>query len=459
MEPLKDPLNDRFLKNLEPPPARSLFHELLFPKSEDIPDWIQLKSHLEKQGQVSKQDLLQIITIVKSIFSKESNLLELMDPVTIIGDIHGQFYDLLKILELAGNILTTKYLFLGDMVDRGLFSIEVLLMLFSLKINFPSSVFILRGNHECRQLTSYFNFRNECLYKYDLETYEIIMDCFDKLPLACMVNNKFLALHGGLSPELKKISDILAIKRDIEPPRSGIFCDILWADPVENEGPQEKFKPNDARGCSFFFGGLAAKRFLKKNKLLSIIRGHEAQLDGYKVHNWNNKAKFPAVITVFSAPNYCDVYNNKGAIIKFVDNNLHITQYNYSPHPYILPNFMDIFSWSIPFVIEKILQMLSCIMKDRGDEIEERKTGEKKSVNKERKNEIKKKIKAISRLMKMFKNLRDENELLIELNGSCPDANVPKIFLKKIKSGLKGAVEFFNNAKQLDKINEIRPNN
>jgi len=122
--------------------------------------------------------------------------------VTIVGDIHGQYYDLLKLLELGGDPEINKYLFLGDFVDRGCFSIEVILLLFAIKINYPKTVVLLRGNHECRSLTTYFNFRNEWLYKYDIDIFDRIMDWFDALPISCLVNNRFLAVHGGISPEL-----------------------------------------------------------------------------------------------------------------------------------------------------------------------------------------------------------------------------------------------------------------
>ncbi len=140
--------------------------------------------------------------------------MKVQDPVTVVGDLHGQYYDLQKILDLGGfpesrlkstdqlSLTQNKYLFLGDYVDRGSFSVEILLLLYSLKINFPNEVIMLRGNHECRQMTQYFNFRAECLLKYDGETYDLFMESFDALPIACIVNNKFLALHGGISPNL-----------------------------------------------------------------------------------------------------------------------------------------------------------------------------------------------------------------------------------------------------------------
>lgn len=214
---------------------------------------------------------------------------------------------------------------------------------------------MLRGNHECRQLTSFFNFKQECEVKYDLEVYDCVMEAFDALPLSCIVNEKFAGVHGGISPALPKFVELNKMKRFTEPPKEGPLCDLLWSDPCEkdDEAVGIEWTQNKTRGCSFVFGAKAAIPFLNKNDLLSIIRGHEAQLEGFKMSKWNPKVDFPSVITVFSAPNYCDVYNNKGAIIKFVNNSINIQQYNFSPHPFILPNFMNVFSWSLPFVSEK----------------------------------------------------------------------------------------------------------
>eukprot|EP00917_Polyrhabdina_sp_WS-2016_P004211 GHVP01009669.1.p1 GENE.GHVP01009669.1~~GHVP01009669.1.p1 ORF type:complete len:361 (-),score=54.03 GHVP01009669.1:357-1439(-) len=358
MEALSDPKSDRVVQSVEPPPAKPLSEDLLFPNKSQIPDWKALRKHLAKEGTVSKECCLNLISKLSEITHTEDNFLKLKDPITVVGDIHGQFYDMLRILEVGGDPGGTQYLFLGDFVDRGAFSVEVLLLLFAIKLNFPNKVWLLRGNHECRQMTAFFNFRDECEYKYDLTVYYAFMDAFDSLPVAACVNGKFLCLHGGLSPDLKNINQISNFNRFMEPPRSGLFCDLLWADPVDEEKEEHLSNPNmffsnDIRGCSFFFKYDAASAFLEKNSLLSIIRAHEAQLEGYKMHQTNSKTGFPAVITIFSAPNYCDCYNNKGAILRFENNTLNIQQFNYSPHPYHLPNFMDVFTWSMPFVSEK----------------------------------------------------------------------------------------------------------
>merc|ERR1719399_2485135 len=317
-----------------------------------------------REGKIQKEVFMDLIRRASELFSAEPNLLKLKDPITVVGDLHGQYYDFVKMLEVGGAPGETQYIFLGDYVDRGSYSIEVLALVFSIKIKFPKRIWMLRGNHECRQMTAFFNFRDECEYKYNAAVYDAIMDCFDSLPLAATINGKFLAVHGGISPDMKKLKDLNSVDRFHEPPREGIQCDLIWSDPMEDKEGQPPKKggdhwiPNEVRGCSYFFTFDAAVNFLQKNSLLSVIRAHEAQVEGYKMHKTNPATGFPSVITIFSAPNYCDVYNNKAAILKFDNSTLNILQFNCSPHPYHLPNFMDVFTWSMPFVVEKVTEML-----------------------------------------------------------------------------------------------------
>ena len=183
------------------------------------------------------------------------------------------------------------------------------------------------------------------------------------------------------------------------------------------------------------------------------------------MHKWNGNQEFPLVITLFSAPNYCDVYNNKGAIIKFNNNTLNIQQYTYSAHPYLLPDFMDIFSWSIPFVIEKVMEVFFQVLKDKpGDKSQK---GEKGALIEELKDEYKEikkaslrgKVKTVSRMMKMFKTIREENESVVQLKGFCPDSKVPRGLILSGRSALQGALEDFQQAKKVDGVNEKRPDN
>eukprot|EP00828_Plagiopyla_frontata_P019675 TRINITY_DN2514_c0_g1_i5.p4 TRINITY_DN2514_c0_g1~~TRINITY_DN2514_c0_g1_i5.p4 ORF type:complete len:137 (+),score=19.43 TRINITY_DN2514_c0_g1_i5:300-710(+) len=135
-------------------------------------------------------------------------------------------------------------------------------------------------------MTQFFNFRDECLYKYDQEIYDLCMESFDLIPISCIVNGKFLAVHGGISPELTSLDEIKKMDRYKEPPKVGLFCDLLWSDPVDNDDGacSNIYQMNEVRGCSYFFGLEAINRFLEKNGLLSVIRAHEAQIDGYKMY-------------------------------------------------------------------------------------------------------------------------------------------------------------------------------
>ncbi|CAD8181791.1 unnamed protein product [Paramecium octaurelia] len=485
MDSLKDPANDRYVKTLKPPPHRPLAKNLMFPdKLKNKPDWKLLKDHLQKEGRIAKEELFKLVADCNKLLKNEGNVLYLQDPLTVVGDIHGQYYDLLKLLEpkVGGNPETTKYLFLGDFVDRGSYSIEVVILLYAIKINYPNTVYFLRGNHECRQLTAFFNFKDECLYKYDQETYEMLMDSFDLFPLSCIINSKFIAVHGGISPDLKSIEDLKKLDRYHEPPRSGLFCDILWSDPVDQDqgNLDGQWKGNEVRGCSWFFGNEASNKFLQRNNLISIIRAHEAQLDGYKMHRWNGGQDFPVVITIFSAPNYCDVYNNRGAVIKFENNTLNIQQFQYTPHPYLLPNFMDIFTWSIPFVAEKITEMLYNLIQagEQGDDdedinqedIEQFKilTQQNKQFNKQQSTgstgstgksteKLKNKLKFVATMMKMQKTLREQSESIMKLKGACPDKRLPKGILSAGKTAITDALADFNIAKTADIVNEKMP--
>ena len=420
-----------------------------------------LRSHFTQEGRLLKEDVLKLILHATSLFRSEPNLLSLQDPVTVVGDIHGQYYDLLKLLELGGNPEQTKYLFLGDYVDRGMFSLEVALLLYSLKINMPASVFMLRGNHECRQMTSMFSFRKECLYKYDLEVYEAFMDSFDALPMACIVNGSFLAVHGGLSPELVTLKDLENLNRFMEPARSGLQCDLLWSDPVDTADGKvpEVYRNNDSRGCSYVFGGEATKKFLKDTDLVSIIRAHEAQKDGYKMQFWNGP-DFPSTITIFSAPNYCDSYKNKGAIIKFDNSTLNIQQYNYSKHPYILPDFMDVFAWSIPFVIEKVVQMLYSVVRPRGKffaNFDEQSAARIRELEEGLATDQDLNIETIERLISTLKNFRENNENIISRrvfnDGQDSVPSTPK--LHRIE--LEANSDSFIKVRMIDSVNEMRP--
>jgi serine/threonine-protein phosphatase 2B catalytic subunit len=362
---LPDPLNDRVVLDVKAPPQLPLKTIKIWPNDNFIPDWKELKSHLQLEGKISKKDFLSMIEIFIQILKTESNIIYIDDPVTIIGDIHGQYYDLLKIIDSIQNIENSKFCFLGDYVDRGSFSIECLILLIALKINYTHKFTMLRGNHESRQMTAHFNFHSECIVKYDEEVYNKLMDAFDALPLMAIINNKFLAVHGGISPTCSDLKVIANMDRYKEVPKQGVITDILWSDPIDNyeSAISTEWIENSKRGCSYKFGAKALVPYLTNNNLFCIIRAHEAQLEGFKFYKWKKKVDFPSCITIFSAPNYCDVYNNKGAIMKFNNNLFNLVQFNCSPHPFLLPDFQNIFSWSIPFISERSKKILFYIFK------------------------------------------------------------------------------------------------
>jgi len=217
---LSDPKNDRVVKSVLPPihdklPADYVFSELRIPK------WINLLKAFLNEGRLACVDAFYIVEAAKLLLLKEPNLITLQDPINIVGDLHGQLHDLNKILELGGEPGTNKYVFLGDYVDRGFYSVEIILLLYSIKICFPSNIILLRGNHECREKANECNFKTECIQKYTIELYKAIVDSFDALPLACTINNKFFAVHGGLSPKIKSVADINKLNR-FQEPKEGI---------------------------------------------------------------------------------------------------------------------------------------------------------------------------------------------------------------------------------------------
>jgi len=161
-------------------------------------------------------------------------------------------------------------------VDRGFFSLEVLVFLYALKIKWPKEVIMLRGNHESRAMTEHFTFRSEILQKFSSEdVYELFIDSFEAMPLSADVNGDYLCMHGGVSPDLKSTKDIEGINRFTEPPLKGFLCDLLWADPLDDKDARKlSFTENAQRECSVKFGLEPVKKLFAKNHYLSIIRAH-----------------------------------------------------------------------------------------------------------------------------------------------------------------------------------------
>jgi serine/threonine-protein phosphatase 2B catalytic subunit len=466
---------ERVCKDVQAPAMHPPTDQQFFsPQDPSKPNLQFLKQHFYREGRLTEEQALYIIEEGTKVLKQEPNLLEMDAPITVCGDVHGQYYDLMKLFEVGGDPAETRYLFLGDYVDRGYFSIECVLYLWSLKIWYPNTLWLLRGNHECRHLTDYFTFKLECKHKYSEKIYEACMDSFCALPLAAVMNKQFLCIHGGLSPELHTLDDLKQIDRFREPPTHGLMCDILWADPLEEFGQEktsEYFVHNHVRGCSYFFSYPAACNFLEKNNLLSVIRAHEAQDAGYRMYRKTRTTGFPSVMTIFSAPNYLDVYNNKAAVLKYENNVMNIRQFNCTPHPYWLPNFMDVFTWSLPFVGEKITDMLIAILSlCSEDELKEESASpptpgpisppintplDPESIEYKRR-AIKNKILAIGRLSRVFQVLREESERVTELK-TASGGRLPAGTLMLGAEGIKNAISSFEDARKVDLQNERLP--
>ncbi|CAF4085743.1 unnamed protein product [Rotaria sp. Silwood2] len=433
----------------------------------------RLREHLLAEGRLQEDAALMIIERGEALLRAENNLIDLEAPITVCGDIHGQFYDLMKLIEVGGPPATTRYLFMGDYVDRGYFSIECVLYLWALKIHYPTTFFLLRGNHECRHLTEYFTFKTECKIKYTERVYDACMRAFDCLPLAALIDKQFFCVHGGLSPEIHTLDDIKKLDRFKEPPPYGAMCDLLWSDPIEDYGHEksydEKYLFNATRGCSYFYTFKAVNDFLARNSLLTVIRAHEAQDVGYRMYRKCPQSGFPSLMTIFSAPNYLDVYQNKAAILKYDTNIVNIRQFNSSPHPYWLPNFMNVFTWSLPFVGEKVTEMLINILNICSEEelIKSLSTDQQNdNDNTFRREAIRSKIRAVGKMAKVYASLREASENVINLKGLAPvSPSSSTTSLNELVDDENDLTEHrkvptdfsFSTAKTFDQINERMP--
>eukprot|EP00922_Rhytidocystis_sp_ex-Travisia-forbesii_P022425 GHVS01032833.1.p1 GENE.GHVS01032833.1~~GHVS01032833.1.p1 ORF type:complete len:636 (+),score=140.93 GHVS01032833.1:118-2025(+) len=229
------------------------------------------------------------------------------EQFTVCGDIHGQFYDLLNIFELNDPPSSSNpYLFNGDFIDRGSFSVECILALFAAKLAYPAFVHLARGNHETQNMNRLYGFKGEVVAKYDEKLYDLFSECFCYLPLAHRIEKKILVVHGGIfGDDNATLEDLQSIDRNREPADGGIMTELLWSDPQEAAG-----RAPSKRGVACQFGPDVTKRFLATNKLEMIIRSHEVKDNGYETEHDG------MLVTVFSAPNYCDQMGNIGAFVK-----------------------------------------------------------------------------------------------------------------------------------------------
>ncbi|KAL8821770.1 MAG: hypothetical protein Q9223_000243 [Gallowayella weberi] len=264
-----------------------------------------------KQVQLLETEIRYLCTKAREIFISQPILLELEAPIKICGDIHGQYYDLLRLFEYGGFPPEANYLFLGDYVDRGKQSLETICLLLAYKIKYPENFFILRGNHECASINRIYGFYDECKRRYNIKLWKTFTDCFNCLPIAAIIDEKIFTMHGGLSPDLNSMEQIRRVMRPTDIPDCGLLCDLLWSDPDKDI---TGWSEND-RGVSFTFGPDVVSRFLQKHDMDLICRAHQVVEDGYEFFSKRQ------LVTLFSAPNYCGEFDNAGAMMS-VDESL-----------------------------------------------------------------------------------------------------------------------------------------
>jgi len=269
--------------------------------------WI---SKLEQCKHLDESEMKQLCDRVKSILIEESNIQPVSTPVTICGDIHGQFWDLLELLRKGGSIPETSYIFMGDFVDRGYYSLETVSLLLALKARYPDKVTLLRGNHESRQITQVYGFYEECQQKYgNPNVWKACCNVFDYLNLAAIIDGETLCVHGGLSPDIRTLDQIRVLSRAQEIPHEGAFCDLMWSDPDDVD--TWAVSP---RGAGWLFGGSVTKEFNHVNSLTLIARAHQLVQEGFK-YMFEQR-----LVTVWSAPNYCYRCGNLASILTIREN-------------------------------------------------------------------------------------------------------------------------------------------
>jgi len=268
-------------------------------KPSELDDMIKRLLDAGYGGKVTKTVCLRnaeiqaICQASREIFLSQPALLELAPPVKVVGDIHGQYTDLIRMFEMCGFPPNSNFLFLGDYVDRGKQSLETILLLLCYKLKYPENFFLLRGNHECANVTRVYGFYDECKRRCNIKIWKGFIDTFNTLPIAAIVAGKIFCVHGGLSPSLSHMDDIRQIVRPTDVPDYGLLNDLLWSDPAEMENDWE----SNERGVSYCFGKKVIMEFLQRHDFDLVCRAHMVVEDGYEFFSDR------ILVTVFSAPN------------------------------------------------------------------------------------------------------------------------------------------------------------
>lgn len=265
---------------------------------------------LLRQGKyINEESVYSLCLMAQELLMNESNVTHVDTPVTICGDIHGQLHDLLTLFDKSGDMEKSRYIFLGDFVDRGFYSLESFLLLLCYKLRYPDRITLIRGNHETRQITKVYGFYDEIMRKYgNSNVWRYCCEVFDYLSLGAIINERVFCVHGGLSPDIATIDEIRSIDRKQEVPHEGAMCDLLWSDPDEVD--TWSLSP---RGAGFLFGKGEVDQFLLKNNVELIARAHQLVMEGYK------EMFDGGLVTVWSAPNYCYRCGNVAAVLRIED--------------------------------------------------------------------------------------------------------------------------------------------
>ena len=244
---------------------------------------------------LTQEECIQLCDNVKPLFLEEPNILKLNSPLYVVGDLHGNIYDLIRILVMTEGAPKNKFLFLGDYVDRGPYSVEVTALLFILKILYPKNIFLIRGNHEFRNINETYGFKEQALSAYASDdVYEAFNKAFDCLPFAAIIEDQVFAVHGGISPDLKDLSQISEVKRPMDSCDVSVLKDLMWSDPDKKI---LLFKES-ARGDGFLFGEQALDLFFAKFGFVKLLRAHQCVRLG--IDKFFNEKGY----TIFSSSSY-----------------------------------------------------------------------------------------------------------------------------------------------------------
>ena len=267
--------------------------------------------------EVTAEEVSWILTEVVKLLAREPTLLDVSGPINICGDTHGQFDDLRRIFDMCGlPSHANPYLFLGDYVDRGDQSIEVMVLLLALKLKYPGSIFLLRGNHETKSINQYYGFGEDVASRFDETLFDLFNTVFEHLSLAAIVSKRVFCAHGGLSPHVTDLSDLLKVKKPIDAETCEVAMDVLWADPLpKNMTPDDDsilHMFNHQRNCSVFYTNKCVDEFLERCNLKYIVRAHQCVAGGYELFADGK------VVSIFSAPGY-GMEGNTAAVMHVKD--------------------------------------------------------------------------------------------------------------------------------------------